>query len=619
MPSLMASSSITGNVLTSSPSEGQTQEVIISRDVFVSSPVCSDSDESFRQSPDRLNEFANSFINTSDSGIGAEFCLDDITSTAGIESLCYSTGSEYHNVNLNSHHQQDLLFSPTGILDLKLNNENTNHTTEDEWKACDIFDTSVNFSDKIDSTHPGIKLEYGASDYLDLNDVEEFQLDLENSIADASLKNSSTFAFSQRNEIDNSLSDGNQILNLSILEPTFTEEGGHKEIIQPIFPFVANQQVSIISPETSGVAESILAQSVQCATVFQNGTRTSIAPETENVMLNPSDLSSLAEFLMVAPENNSILKSPARLAPCSTLLPGSKIATLASREQNFVPTSNLSTSNIHQFQSDSSILTSAFKIANVEQTCINNTINYVNPVNYRLNSNTLVPSGDGFLQASDPVTELSQVSIGNMLNTNADITTDNIDTEFLTSSGSHTCHPNGQQCLVWACKACKRKTGPHDRRRAATLRERRRLKRVNEAYETLKRCACTNPNQRLPKVEILRNAITYIDNLQRMLYESKKGNNENKWHENDASIIPRKRFLDSEDGSDEENQSSKRMCLDIMMPTKVNDSKLIEEFLSPIAASSMKQEQMSDVSMVPFITIPSQENSDLTSSTVTIA
>uniref|UniRef100_H2YHZ8 BHLH domain-containing protein n=1 Tax=Ciona savignyi TaxID=51511 RepID=H2YHZ8_CIOSA len=82
----------------------------------------------------------------------------------------------------------------------------------------------------------------------------------------------------------------------------------------------------------------------------------------------------------------------------------------------------------------------------------------------------------------------------------------------------HTSHPNGHQCLVWACKACKRKTGPHDRRRAATLRERRRLKRVNQAYDSLKRCACANPNQRLPKVEILRNAITYIYNLQRMLY-----------------------------------------------------------------------------------------------------
>ena len=34
------------------------------------------------------------------------------------------------------------------------------------------------------------------------------------------------------------------------------------------------------------------------------------------------------------------------------------------------------------------------------------------------------------------------------------------------------------QCLVWACKACKRKTVRVDRRHAATLRERKRLRKV---------------------------------------------------------------------------------------------------------------------------------------------
>nr|AAB22605.1 myogenin {basic helix-loop-helix region} [Torpedo californica, Peptide Partial, 41 aa] [Tetronarce californica] len=37
-----------------------------------------------------------------------------------------------------------------------------------------------------------------------------------------------------------------------------------------------------------------------------------------------------------------------------------------------------------------------------------------------------------------------------------------------------------------------------DRRRAATLREKRRLKKVNEAFEALKRSTLLNPNQRLP-------------------------------------------------------------------------------------------------------------------------
>ncbi|NXD13472.1 MYOG protein, partial [Nothocercus nigrocapillus] len=73
------------------------------------------------------------------------------------------------------------------------------------------------------------------------------------------------------------------------------------------------------------------------------------------------------------------------------------------------------------------------------------------------------------------------------------------------------------QCLPWACKICKRKTVSMDRRRAATLREKRRLKKVNEAFEALKRSTLLNPNQRLPKVEILRSAIQYIERLQTLL------------------------------------------------------------------------------------------------------
>ncbi|NWZ65693.1 MYOG protein, partial [Acrocephalus arundinaceus] len=73
------------------------------------------------------------------------------------------------------------------------------------------------------------------------------------------------------------------------------------------------------------------------------------------------------------------------------------------------------------------------------------------------------------------------------------------------------------QCLPWACKVCKRKSVSMDRRRAATLREKRRLKKVNEAFEALKRSTLLNPNQRLPKVEILRSAIQYIERLQNLL------------------------------------------------------------------------------------------------------
>lgn len=78
-------------------------------------------------------------------------------------------------------------------------------------------------------------------------------------------------------------------------------------------------------------------------------------------------------------------------------------------------------------------------------------------------------------------------------------------------------HHQAGRCLLWACKSCKRKTTNADRRKAATLRERRRLSKVNDAFETLKRCTTANPNQRMAKVEILRNAISYIESLQAVL------------------------------------------------------------------------------------------------------
>ncbi|KAL1489448.1 hypothetical protein ABEB36_014341 [Hypothenemus hampei] len=84
------------------------------------------------------------------------------------------------------------------------------------------------------------------------------------------------------------------------------------------------------------------------------------------------------------------------------------------------------------------------------------------------------------------------------------------------------CTLNGpRKCLTWACKACKKKSVAIDRRKAATLRERRRLRKVNEAFELLKRRTCNNPSQRLPKVEILRSAIEYIEYLEEILRGSK--------------------------------------------------------------------------------------------------
>ena len=95
----------------------------------------------------------------------------------------------------------------------------------------------------------------------------------------------------------------------------------------------------------------------------------------------------------------------------------------------------------------------------------------------------------------------------------------NIHTESPSSANTISCDGT-RRCLLWACKVCKRKTVTVDRRKAATMRERRRLKKVNEAFDTLKRRTCPNPNQRLPKVEILRNAIEYIENLEDILRSS---------------------------------------------------------------------------------------------------
>jgi len=91
-------------------------------------------------------------------------------------------------------------------------------------------------------------------------------------------------------------------------------------------------------------------------------------------------------------------------------------------------------------------------------------------------------------------------------------------------SQSHHQPQRHHQCLIWACKACKRKTVRVDRRHAATLRERKRLRKVNEAFEMLRQQTTSPPNQRLPKVEILRNAICYIEALEKILNSTEPPN-----------------------------------------------------------------------------------------------
>ncbi|KAJ7329865.1 hypothetical protein JRQ81_016039 [Phrynocephalus forsythii] len=126
--------------------------------------------------------------------------------------------------------------------------------------------------------------------------------------------------------------------------------------------------------------------------------------------------------------------------------------------------------------------------------------------------------GAGSSSSSSPSSSPSSASLGEPQRAEAPGGSDGEEEHVRAPRG----HPQAGPCLLWACKACKKKSSTGDRRKAATLRERRRLKKVNQAFEALKRCTAAaggNPSQRLPKVEILRNAIRYIESLQELLRE----------------------------------------------------------------------------------------------------
>ncbi|KAG2460310.1 MYF6 factor, partial [Polypterus senegalus] len=96
------------------------------------------------------------------------------------------------------------------------------------------------------------------------------------------------------------------------------------------------------------------------------------------------------------------------------------------------------------------------------------------------------------------------------------------DVSPLYQGSDSTMSPGGQEQIPseTGCDSSEEEheVGPTDRRKAATLRERRRLKKINEAFEALKKKTVANPSQRLPKVEILRSAISYIEKLQDLLH-----------------------------------------------------------------------------------------------------
>ncbi|CAH1250736.1 MYF6 [Branchiostoma lanceolatum] len=92
----------------------------------------------------------------------------------------------------------------------------------------------------------------------------------------------------------------------------------------------------------------------------------------------------------------------------------------------------------------------------------------------------------------------------------------------LATGGGSEFHGPGR-CLQWACNTCKAKSrGKVDKRKAATLRERRRLSRVNDAFDVLKKKTSPNSAQRLTKTDILKNAIDYIMELKNLLKTSEE-------------------------------------------------------------------------------------------------
>jgi len=158
-----------------------------------------------------------------------------------------------------------------------------------------------------------------------------------------------------------------------------------------------------------------------------------------------------------------------------------------------------------------------------EKSLINNTNSFYSPAQLQTTTHSHVSPSSSIMSSSaagspspssHSCDEQSNLTLTPHKNDHHTGTTTDLNNSSILGTGS--CDGT-RRCLLWACKACKRKTVTVDRRKAATMRERRRLRKVNEAFETLKRRTCPNPSQRLPKVEILRNAIEYIENLEDLL------------------------------------------------------------------------------------------------------
>lgn len=84
---------------------------------------------------------------------------------------------------------------------------------------------------------------------------------------------------------------------------------------------------------------------------------------------------------------------------------------------------------------------------------------------------------------SESLTNMLENKMSGLMSHQIDMIDDTSSVSSTASTEEHILAPRcmagkNRPCLTWACKACKRKNVTVDRRKAATLRERRRLRKV---------------------------------------------------------------------------------------------------------------------------------------------
>lgn len=84
---------------------------------------------------------------------------------------------------------------------------------------------------------------------------------------------------------------------------------------------------------------------------------------------------------------------------------------------------------------------------------------------------------------SDSLANMLESKMSGLMSSQFEIADDSSSMSSAASTEEHVMAPRcmagkNRPCLTWACKACKKKNVTVDRRKAATLRERRRLRKV---------------------------------------------------------------------------------------------------------------------------------------------